>query len=150
MEGDFDFTGRTSRAATSRASSKSFAASDCTPGCDPCPPPPIGRAPEPRCSPDSLAPDAWSNALEQVLGTQTMTHGGPIAWVEGHVVSIDAPEPPTPVKILPATDSAAFLHSREAIVTARGALLWTDVEDALYPAGWEPAPGSLLRSGASA
>ncbi len=147
VDGGFDFTGRTSPRRDLQGLIKTFrrlglhawirpmSAAAHWPGAGA----PLG--------PTSLAPDAWSNALEQVLGSQTMTHGGPIAWVEGHVVSIDAPAPPTPVKILPATDPAAFLHSREAIVTARGALLWTDVEDALYPAGWEPAPGSLLRSG---
>ena len=42
----------------------------------------------------------------------------------------------------------AFARSREAMSTARGALLWTDVEDALYPAGWAANPSTLLRKGA--
>ncbi len=147
VDGGFDFTGRTSPRRDLQGLIKIFRRLGLHAWIRPM----SAAANWPRAGapfgPNSLAPDAWANALEQVLGSQTMSHGGPIAWVEGHVVSIDAPAPPTPIKILPATDPAAFLHSREAIVTARGALLWTDVEDALYPAGWEPAPGSLLRSG---
>ena len=32
--------------------------------------------------------------------------------------------------------------------SARGALVWTDVEDALFPAGWAANPATLLRKGA--
>ena len=38
-------------------------------------------------------------------------------------------------------DASAMPRSREAIASTRGALLWVDVEEALYPAGWE-APGT--------
>jgi hypothetical protein len=91
---------------------------------------------------------AWLKQLEQVLATQTVSHGGPIAFVEGRVLAIDAPAPPAPVTTISAVDPAAFERSREAINSARGTLLWTDVEDALYPAGWAANPAALLRHGA--
>ncbi len=47
-----------------------------------------------------------------------------------------------------ATDPGALARSREAISAAHGTLLWTDVEDAIYPAGWAADPASLLRKGA--
>jgi hypothetical protein len=91
---------------------------------------------------------AWLKQLEQVLATQTASHGGPIAFVEGRVLTIDAAAPPSPVTTISTTEAGAFARSREAINTARGALLWTDVEDAIYPAGWAANPSSLLRKGA--
>jgi hypothetical protein len=96
---------------------------------------------------DLRGTDAWFKALEEVLGPQTVAHGGPIAWVQGRRPAIEAPEPPKPVAVLAATDAGAFLQSRKMLVSGVRSLLWTDVEDALYPAGWEPVPGSLLRNG---
>jgi hypothetical protein len=96
---------------------------------------------------DARARSAWLKALEDVLAAQTAAHGGPIVWTEGGP-SIGAAAPPSPIRSLRATDPAAFFRSREAIASGRGALLWTDVEDSLYPAGWEGTPGSLLRHGA--
>ena len=90
----------------------------------------------------------WFKHLEQILAPQTTAHGGPIAFLEGHGLAVDAPQPPFPVVTLAATDSAALARSRAAIASARGSLLWTDVEDALYPAGWEADPSSLLHRGA--
>ena len=97
---------------------------------------------------DTAQQRAWLKQLEQVLATQTASHGGPIAFVEGRALAIDAAAPPSPVTTISATEAGAFARSREAINTARGALLWTDVEDALYPAGWAANPSSLLRKGA--
>ncbi len=91
---------------------------------------------------------AWLKQLEQVLATQTASHGGPIAFVEGRALAIDAAAPPSPVTTISAIESNAFARSREAMNTARGALLWTDVEDAVYPAGWAANPSTLLRKGA--
>ena len=91
---------------------------------------------------------AWLEALDRILATQTANHGGPVAWVEGTALSTDAPHPPTPVTTISATDSAALRRSRTAIASAHGALLWTGVEDMLYPAGWENSAGSLLQKGA--
>jgi hypothetical protein len=90
---------------------------------------------------------AWTRLLEQTLATQTASHGGPIAFVDGRTLAIDAAAPPGPVTTVSAVDPDALARSREAL-TRGGALLWTAVEDALYPAGWNPEPGSLLRKGA--
>jgi hypothetical protein len=97
---------------------------------------------------DAAQQRAWLKQLEQVLATQTASHGGSIAFVEGRVLAIDAAAPPSPVTTISAIESTAFARSREAINTARGALLWTDVEDAVYPAGWAANPSTLLRKGA--
>jgi hypothetical protein len=97
---------------------------------------------------DAAQQRAWLKQLEQVLTTQTASHGGPIAFVEGRALAIDAAAPPSPVTTLSATEAAAFARSREAMNMARGALLWTDVEDAIYPAGWAANPATLLRKGA--
>jgi hypothetical protein len=90
---------------------------------------------------------AWTKLLEQTLATQTAPHGGPIAYVEGRALNIDVGPPPAPVTTISATDPGALARSREAFARG-GALVWTNVEDALYPAGWEGEPGSLLRKGA--
>ena len=97
---------------------------------------------------DAAQQRAWLKQLEQVLATQTASHGGPIAFVEGRVLAIDAAAPPSPVTTISAIETSAFARSREAMSSARGALLWTDVEDALYPAGWAANPSTLLRKGA--
>jgi Glycosyl hydrolases family 35 len=108
--------------------------------------PPVPGLVNPRL--DAAQQRAWLKQLEQVLATQTASHGGPIAFVEGHVLAIDAAAPPSPVTAISATESNAFARSREAMNSARGALLWTDVEDTLYPAGWAANPSTLLRKGA--
>ncbi len=102
----------------------------------------------PAPAPDGRAQRAWEKQLEDLLATQTQAHGGPVAFVEGKALRIDAGPPPAPVTAISAIDAAAFMHSREAIATARGALLWTDVEDRIYPEGWEPSASALLRKGA--
>jgi hypothetical protein len=98
--------------------------------------------------PDAAQQRAWIKQLEQMLATQTTSHGGPIAFVEGRSLAIDAGAPPTPEITIALTDSTALARSREAIATARGSLVWTDVEDAVYPAGWSADPATLLRRGA--
>ena len=101
-----------------------------------------------RPSADPRPPAQWTRALEEALASQTVSHSGPIACVEGRVPSLGVPPPPSPVHVLAATDPAAFLRSREIIASGQGSLLWTDVEDSLYPAGWEPARGVVLKPGA--
>jgi len=98
--------------------------------------------------PDATQQRAWFKRLDQVLAPQTVAHGGPIAFVEGRGLAVVAPPPPAPVVTIAATDPAALTRSRDAIASARGSLLWTDVEDSLYPAGWAADPASLLRKGA--
>jgi hypothetical protein len=109
---------------------------------------------------DAARERAWLKQLEQVLAPQTASHGGPIAWVEipagsppdsqgaSQGAGFDAPAPPAPVTTLSANHPAALARSREAIARARGSLLWTDVEDALYPSGWAANSATLLRQGA--
>ena len=97
---------------------------------------------------DAAQQRAWLRQLEQTLAPQTVAHGGPVAFVEGHGIALDAAVAPAPVTTISATDPNALARSREALRTPHGAILWTDVEDALYPAGWEAIPATLLRKGA--
>jgi len=91
---------------------------------------------------------AYLRALEQLLATQTASHGGPIAYVEGRVLSIDAAPAPAPVVTVSATSPSALADSRDAIDGQRAAILWTNVEDALYPAGWASNEPVFLRRNA--
>ncbi|HYW41748.1 MAG TPA: beta-galactosidase [Bryobacteraceae bacterium] len=105
----------------------------------------------PAAANDARSQRAWLRQLEQLLATQTASHGGPVAYVEGRALAIDAAAPPARVSTISATDAAALVRSREVIAGApsgsSGALLWTDVEDALYPAGWS-ASLAVVRKGA--
>jgi hypothetical protein len=94
----------------------------------------------------------WTVEIERVLAPQLERHGGPVAFVEGALPWSDhaaaPPAPPQPITILSANDAASMARSRHALATGRGSLLWEEVEDALYPAGWA-APGSpVFRRGA--
>src|ERR1039458_6900145 len=101
---------------------------------------------------DRKAARPWMHELENLLAPQTEKHGGPIAFVESgtsiNAGILDAPPPPLPVTVVSAHDPAAMNRSRQALATAGGALLWEDVEDALFPAGWERPGGPLYRAGA--
>jgi len=88
----------------------------------------------------------WLRQLGDVLATQTGRHGGPVAWVEGAGLPIDAAPPPIAQRIS-ACDPAALALSRQALAE-RKAVLWTDVEDQLYPAGWRNGGGAQLVAGA--
>ena len=90
----------------------------------------------------------WLARLENLLATQTASHGGPVEFVEGRALAIDAGAPPEPVTAISANDPAALARSRAVLASGRGALLWNDVEDSLYPAGWESNAGPLLHKGA--
>ena len=98
--------------------------------------------------PDAAQQRAWIKLLEQTLATQTASHGGPVEFVEAGALKIDATAPPSPITTLAATDPNALARSREAIASAQGALVWTGVEDAIYPAGWAANPATLLHEGA--
>jgi hypothetical protein len=93
----------------------------------------------------------WRQELSQLFATQTASHGGPVAYVEGRGFSIDAPSPPKQVTVISAMEPGGFARSRDVIVAAASrsakALLWTDVEDALYPGGWSTSL-TLIRKGA--
>jgi hypothetical protein len=88
-----------------------------------------------------------SPALIAILTPQTVSHGGPVAWVEPALRSVDASGPPSAVHRIAAGDPTALEQSRDALATARGALIWTGVFDALYPAGWAPTGTPMFREG---
>ena len=94
----------------------------------------------------------WNEALGRLLGPQTVSHGGPVAYVEGRgpggSLAVDVPAPPVPTVSVSAIDPSALVRSRDAIAAGHGALLWRDVEDAVYPAGWAANPVTLVRKGA--
>ncbi len=146
--GDFDFTGRTSGRRDLQGLVKLLHRLGLRAWVRPLPP--VADWPNAGMPVAAGAPAeaAWLTAVEGMLSAQTVSHGGPVAWIEGRGPAIGVAGPPSPVTRLSAADPAAFVRSRAVIATGRGALLWTDVEDLLYPAGWGAAPGSLLRHGA--
>lgn len=88
----------------------------------------------------------WVRELSSMLEPQTVAHGGPIAWAEGGF--LDLPAPPAPITAVSATDPHVLAQTRQALAAARGSLLWQNVEDALWPAGWQMPGAPLLRRGA--
>ncbi|HEV3333500.1 MAG TPA: beta-galactosidase [Bryobacteraceae bacterium] len=97
---------------------------------------------------DRATQKAWLKELDDLLAPQTEKHGGPIAFVEGRESTVEVASLPSPVTTISATDPAALMRSREALASGRGALLWVNVETALYPAGWESGATALSRPGA--
>jgi hypothetical protein len=100
---------------------------------------------------DAAAQRTWLKELGGFLSTRTANHGGPIAYVEGGLLATDAAAAPAPVASISLTSPDALPASRDALGKGKpfgsGALLWRDVEDALYPEGWAPGTG-WLRKGA--
>ena len=78
----------------------------------------------------------WWKAVGDQLAPQTAAHGGPIALAQGVPPQVTAPGPPAPVALVSALDANALARSREVIGAGRGSLVWTDVNDRLYPEGW--------------
>ena len=101
---------------------------------------------------DRRAQRQWAGELERILAPQLERHGGPVAFVEGALPWTDhdaaPPGPPLPVAALSANDPAAMARSRQALAAGRGSLLWQDVEDAIYPAGWGATGDVRFRRGA--
>ncbi len=97
---------------------------------------------------DRKAARAWLHEVEQLLATQTAPHGGPITFVDSNAGILDLPSPPLPLTMVSAHDPAALARSRQALTAASGTLLWEDIEDALYPTGWERTGGPVYRPGA--
>lgn len=97
---------------------------------------------------DRRALRAWQREVERLLEPHTVSHGGAIAWAEGAPGFLGLPSPPAPVTVLSATDPLALARSREALALARGSLLWENVENTLYPAGWQPPGSGPIRRGA--
>jgi hypothetical protein len=147
--GDFDFTGRTSPRRDLAAFIRLLRKLDLRAWVRPLPPVagwlnggwPAG----PR---DTAAEAAWLKQLDALLATQTSKHGGPIAFVEGHELAIDAAPPPAPATAISATDTTALARGRSVIAAARGALIWTNLEESLYPAGWQAGGVAPLHAGA--
>ena len=147
--GDFDFTGRTSPRRDLVAFIKILRELDLKAWVRPLPPVSGFLNNGAPAGADARAQRAWLRRLEQLLATQTASHGGPIAYVEGRTLEIDAAAPPASVTTISAIDPAALGRSRDALAGASAsAVLWTHVEDALYPAGWAADPTTLLRPGA--
>ena len=147
--GDYDFTGRTSPRRDLVAFIRILRKLDLRAWVRPLPPVTgfLDNGAPPGA--DARAQRAWLRRLEQLLTTQTAKHGGPIAYVEGRALAIDAATPPAPVATISALDPDALGRSRDAISAAYpSAILWTNVEDVLYPAGWAADPTNLLRAGA--
>ncbi|HUB78593.1 MAG TPA: beta-galactosidase [Bryobacteraceae bacterium] len=147
--GEYDFTGRTSPRRDLVAFIRTLRKLDLHAWVRPLPPVEGFRDNGAPPSADARAQRAWLHALERLLTTQTAAHGGPIAYVEGRVLSIDAAAPPAPLATISAADPDSLARSRDALAAnAPSAVLWTHVEDALYPAGWAADPATLLRPGA--
>jgi len=147
--GDYDFTGRTSPRRDLVGLIKILRKLDLQAWVRPLPPVTGFLDNGAPAGADARAQRAWLRSLEQLLTTQAAVHGGPIAYVEGRVLGIEAAAPPAPVITISAMDGDAFGKSRDALGAAvPTAVLWTHVEDVLYPAGWAADPTTLLRPGA--
>jgi len=148
--GDYDFTGRTSPRRDLVSFVRLLRRLNLLAWVRPLPPVPGWLNQGTPAWADAASRAAWLKQLEQLVATQTAAHGGPIAYVEGHALAVDAEAPPVPVKTVSAIDPHALQASRAAITAGggKGALLWTDVEDAVYPAGWTPSGTDFLRKGA--
>jgi len=150
--GDYDFTGRTSPRRDLAGFVHLMRKLDLRAWVRPLPPVAEWRDGGTPVGPgsDAASRRSWLKQLEQIFAAQTASHGGPVAYVEGSALAIDAQPPPARVKTISANDPQALGVSRDAIVAggSSGALLWTGVEDALYPAGWAPPGGAFLRRGA--
>jgi len=110
---------------------------------------PLPPAPEwPSPNLEGAAQRAWLRQLEQLLATQTVSHGGPIAFSDTAIPGVDAAAAPANPAEVSVVDEGALAASREAIRVGRKAIVWRHVEDALYPAGWTHDGGPLLRKGA--
>ncbi len=148
--GEFDFTGRTSPRRDLTGLIRLLRKLDLHAWVKPLPPVPAWPNNAGGAF-DARAQRAWLKEMDRLLAPQTTHHGGPIAYVEGHGLSIDAVPPPAPVITLSASDPNALARSREALVSGTppgsGSLLWSGVEDSLYPAGWD-VDSTFLRKGA--
>src|SRR6185369_17211144 len=110
--GEFDFTGRTSPRRDLAGLIRLLRKLELHAWVRPLPPVPAWPdTPALAAGPQRV----WIRELERLLTTQTAQHGGPIAYVEGRALNIDATAPPTPVATLSANDPDALARSREAL-----------------------------------
>ncbi len=148
--GDFDFTGRTSPRRDLVGLIRTLRRLELHAWIRPLPPVadwPGDGTPE---GADSSQRHAWLQQLNRMLATQTASHGGPVEFVEGGVLNIDAAAPPSPIALISASSAEALASARSALASGKHTLLWTGVEDGLYPEGWAPNAGPLIRHGAVA
>src|ERR1017187_6826725 len=143
--GDFDFTGRTSPRRDLHGLIRILRRLGLNAWVRPLPPVDGWRNLGSPPNADAAAQRAWLKQLSDILTTQTASHGGPVAWVEGAALEIDAAAPPAAMRIS-AADPAALALSREALAAGKN-VLWTGVEDRLYPAGWKSDNGALRVEG---
>jgi len=147
--GDYDFTGRTSPRRDLLGFIRILRKLDMQAWVRPLPPVGGWLDNGTPAGADARAQRAWLKQLESLLNTQTVRHGGPIAYVEGRALAIDVAAPPSAVTTISATGPDALARSRAAIAAVPpSTVLWTNVEDSLYPAGWASDPTTLLRPGA--
>ena len=97
---------------------------------------------------DARALRKWLWDLETALDPFVISHGGPIAFVEGPGAIFPAPQPPSPITIVSEKDQHALVRSREVLAAGHGSLVWEDIEDQVPPVGWETPGGALIRPGA--
>lgn len=110
---------------------------------------PLPPAPEwPSPNIEGAGQRAWLKQLEQLLATQTASHGGPIAYTSAPIPGVDAAPAPEPYAEISLVEPNPLAASREALVAGKKATIWRHVEDALYPAGWGAEGTALLRKGA--
>jgi len=102
----------------------------------------------PATAADARAKREWLKRLERLLAPQTVNHGGSVAYVESKALAIDAAAAPERVTTISARDPLALSKARDVLAAGSGAVLWTDVEDGLYPAGWSADPTVRFRRGA--
>ena len=108
--------------------------------------PPVREWPSPPL--DASAERVWLKQVAHLLAPQTVSHGGPIAWVDGAIPGVDAAAaPPSPAEIS-LVAAGPLAASRQALASGQKAIVWRNVEDALYPAGWAPEGTPFLRRGA--
>jgi hypothetical protein len=90
-------------------------------------------------APTAASQRQWLAELEKLLSTQTANRGGPVLFVEGRIPGVPAAAPPGPVTTISVLDPDALRRGREALaglpVGPHGSLIWTRVEDGLYPGG---------------
>jgi hypothetical protein len=144
--GDFDFTGRTSPRRDLNGLIRILRRLGLNAWVRPLPPVEGWRNLGSPAGAVAAVRQLWLKRLSDILATQTASHGGPVAWVEGAALDIDVAAPPLTVRIS-ARDPAALALGRQALA-ARQSVLWTDVEDQLYPPGWRSDSRAPLVEGA--
>ncbi|MFN7997904.1 MAG: beta-galactosidase [Bryobacteraceae bacterium] len=149
-QGDFDFTGRTSPRRDLIGFVRLLRRLEMRAWIRPLPPVKgwSGAGYPGWVAPDKKSAKPWLHELEKLLSTRTAAHGGAVEFAEGSAGFLELPPPPGPVITVSAQDSDVMGRCRQAVAAGHGSLLWEDVEDALYPIGWERAGSPVYKAGA--